>query len=183
MIVCPVCEHAQPSGTECEACGKRLLTGPAGIPAVAPLEGLEATALAPVDADGEPVPGLDPTRHEPVEVEALPAVELEPTHAAPVDVSGEMIPDVERTAQAGIPDDGPTQLPMDVVCRYCRTPAEPGERVCGRCGMRLPVYELVLEALVDDDGEPVGPQPCPSCGVPASGSRCPTCGGRLVPPA
>ncbi|HSN90051.1 MAG TPA: hypothetical protein VLS93_02385 [Anaeromyxobacteraceae bacterium] len=180
MIVCPVCEHAQASGTECDLCGRRLVFGPAGIPYVAPVEGLESTCLAPVDAPETTMPDLERTRADPVDVveETVPGVE--PTRAAPVDAEGEEVPGVEHTAVEGIPDDGPTALPADVTCRYCRTPAQPGDRVCGRCGMRLPVYEPVLDILFDD-GAP-GPQLCSSCGVPATGVVCPTCGARLVPP-
>ena len=179
MIVCPVCEHAQASGAECDVCGRRLVFGPAGIPAVAPFDGLEQTRADAVDAPEATMPELERTHHAPVEVVEERVPDVEPTHAAPVDASGEEVPGVERTEVEGIPDDGPTALPETVTCRYCRTPAQPSERVCGRCGMRLPVLEQVLEIL----GEGASAlHPCPSCGLPASGARCPACGGRLVPP-
>jgi hypothetical protein len=160
-------------------CGRRLVFGPAGIPAVAPIEGLEQTRVEAVDAPETSMPELERTHHAPVEVVEEVVPDVEPTHASPVDAPGEAIPDVERTPVEGIPDDGPTALPADVTCRYCRTPAAPGVRVCGRCGMRLPVYESVLEILGEDTGSP---EPCPSCGVPATGVLCPTCGSRLVAP-
>lgn len=179
MTVCPVCEHAQAAGAECEACGMRLAPGPAGEPAVAPLDGLETTGHAPVDAPEVAIPDLERTAHGRVDVDVPPGPEIEQTRAAPVDVAGEAVADLEPTRQAGLPDDGPTALPFAPTCRYCRTEAAPGERVCSRCGMRLPVVELALEPI--DEGEETGPAPCPSCGVPASGQRCPTCGGRLTP--
>jgi hypothetical protein len=181
VIVCPLCEHAQASGADCEVCGKRLILGPAGIPHVPPVEGLEPTRIDAVDAPEAPMPELERTHHAPVDAEGDLVPGVEPTRAAPVDAPEEILPDVERTPVEGIPDDGPAALPDAVVCRYCRTPAQAGERVCGRCGMRLPVYEPVLD-LLGLVGESPGPHPCPSCGVPASGPRCPSCGGRLGAP-
>jgi hypothetical protein len=182
VIVCPLCEHAQAAGAECEVCGKRLATGPAAIPWVPPVEGLEATRVDAVDAPEAPMPEMERTHHEAVDAAGEPVPGVEATHALPVDAPEETIPDLERTAAEGIPDDGPAALPESVVCRYCRTPAAPGERVCGRCGMRLPVYEPVLDILLGTGDEAPGPHPCPSCGIPATGVRCRSCGGRLVAP-
>ncbi|BDG06599.1 hypothetical protein [Anaeromyxobacter oryzae] len=175
MIVCPVCEHAQPEGAECEVCGKRF--GRAAIAAPVPLlEGLETTSY---DGGGVPVPTpipeLEPTRHGPaalVVADAPPDVER--TAAAPVDVDAAPLPDLERT-RAELPGDGPTPLPAQVLCRYCRTPAGPGERICGRCGMRLPV----IAAPPREAAQAAGPRLC-SCGAPVSGALCPACGARCT---
>ncbi len=175
MTVCPVCEHAQEASDECEVCGKRFLPGPAGGAVSAPPgEWLEPTAVerggaAPV----APLEGLEPTRADPVAV--APAAldpELEPTAAAAVRVSAPSLPDLETTAAAPIPGDAPAAEPALLVCRYCRTPALPGELLCGRCGMRLPVSRPAATAASD------GSTPCPSCGVPGTGARCLSCGGR-----
>jgi hypothetical protein len=180
MIVCPVCEHQQAQGAECEVCGKRLATGVApadlAIPAV---EGLEPTFHAAAAAPAaDRVAELEPTRHDAALTAAAPALDvtpdLEATRAAPVDVEVAPTPDVERTA-AGIPDDAPTALPAFVTCRYCRTPAMPGERICARCGMRLPVVEAGAAAAAASEEAPL----C-SCGMTLRPgvSLCPSCGAR-----
>jgi hypothetical protein len=171
MIVCPVCEHPQSVGSECEVCGRRLARAAGADPGVAPMEGLEVTHHAAVDAAGELVPDLEPTGHLAVQVQEEAPVEIEPTCAAPVDVATELTPDLERT-HAEIPGDGPTPLPAVIVCRYCRTPAPAGEHICSRCGMRLPV----LGASAARGGEQP-PRLC-SCGLPVRGSLCPSCGAR-----
>jgi len=177
MVVCPLCEHQQPAGSECEVCGHHLAEGRGTDAPVALLEGLEPTLQAAADGgEGERLADLEPTLQAPV-ADAMggapdAALELEPTLAARVEeVAGEAIPDLERTS-AGIPDDLPSLLPDLVICRYCRTEAAPGERRCGRCGMRLP--------------DPVGSGPAKvlagsrhcSCGTPVTRPRCPACGAR-----
>ncbi len=186
MIVCPVCEHAQPDGAECDVCGRRLAEARVGPAAAAPppasREGFEPTRLPDAPGAGaflEAAPELEPTRFAPVDAPDLAAVELEPTRAAPVDAAGEEVPDLEPTAQAGLPDDGPTPPPYAPTGRSCRTPAAEGERVCGRCGMRLPFVDGPLLVPLDGPAPEEGPRGCPSCGVPASGKLCPTCGARL----
>jgi len=172
MIVCPVCEHAQAQGAECEVCGRKLLHGAAAIPFVAPVEGLEPTRYADVDASGESFPDLEATGQAPVDAPSDPAPDLERGRAAPVDVATDRVPDLEHGGE-GIPGDAPTAVPAIVTCRYCRTPALPGERVCGRCGMRLPVFERGPEE------EPAPPRRC-SCGTLVTGPLCPTCGARVA---
>jgi hypothetical protein len=183
MIVCPVCEHPQAQGAECEVCGKRLVAGVSAadlaIPAV---EGLEPTRVAPVEAPAERVLELEPTFLDVAGVAAAaPALDvtpdLEATRAAPVDVDVAPAPDVERTAMA-IPDDAPTAVPAFATCRYCRTPAMPGERICSRCGMRLPVVAVAAAGAGD---APVVLRTC-TCGatVRPDASLCPACGARLA---
>jgi uncharacterized OB-fold protein len=180
MIVCPVCEHQQATGAECENCGKRFAAGTAVEVPVARIEGLEPTGLAggaPVDpATLSAIPELEPTGHAPVDVPAEPPVpELEPTLAAAVEADAPPIPDLERL-EAPIPGDAPTALPIAPVCRYCRTPSVPGERICSRCGMKLP---LIDPGLVPAGTE--GARLCTNCGTLTTSDRatCPACGNRL----
>jgi hypothetical protein len=183
MIVCPVCEHPQEQGFECDVCGKRLVPGvsPADL-AIPVVEGLEPTLQSPVDAREERVPDLEPTLRDAGDAMFAddPTPDLEATSAAPVDVVADLAPDIERT-DAGIPDDAPTPMPEFVTCRYCRTPAQPGERLCARCGVRLPVLPQRLDA---GGGVGAGTEPplriC-SCGASVrwDAALCPTCGARL----
>ncbi len=174
MITCPVCEHQQPDGAECEVCG-RALAAFGGVDApVAPLDGLEPTLLdggLPA-SDVAVLPELEPTLQPsagPVETVRLP--ELEPTAAERVEAPGELVPDLEPTA-APPSGDAPTELPLFLTCRYCRTPAGPGDMLCARCGMRLQVQA----------GPATGPAGAGirfcSCGTPITRSLCPACGSR-----
>jgi hypothetical protein len=173
VIACPVCEHEQAAGSECEQCGRPLAEGRGTDPPVPPLEGLEATGL---DATGEvPVQaldGLEPTLLAGAGAVVLEPVDgLEPTLAEPVDPAVQPLEGVERIDDA-VPDDAATVAPAAVACRYCRSEARPGELICGRCGMRLPVAG---PAPARRAGE--GPARC-GCGAPVTRSVCPACGAR-----
>ena len=178
MIVCPVCEHQQAQGAECDVCGKRLVAGVSEADlAVARVEGLEPTLQAPVDAPAERVAELEPTRQESggSAFAPDPTPDLEATGAAPVDVEVDPTPDVERiTSETS--GDAPTAVPVFATCRYCRTPAAPGERICTRCGMRLPVVSEGAAAA----SAAAAVRLC-SCGAPVrvGASLCPVCGARL----
>ena len=179
MIVCPVCEHQQVQGAECDVCGKRLVAGVSAADLAVPrVEGLEPTLQAPVDVPEERVTELEPTRRDPGAVAAFapdPTPDLEATATAPVDVEVDPTPDVERISSE-TSDDAPTAVAAFATCRYCRTPAAPGDRICARCGMRLPV--LTESAGVAETA--VAPRIC-SCGVPVrpGAALCPVCGARL----
>lgn len=180
MIVCPVCEHPQQSGAECEVCGKRFAPGALPVPPVARMEGLEPTLHDAVDVDPfamPSIPELEPTLAAPVDAPEVRTPDIDPTSAAPVDVDSEAMPDIERIGDE-IPVDAPTGLPIAPVCRYCRTPAVPGERLCSRCGMRLPVID---SRLVPEGTE--GLHLCTNCGAMTTRELCPACGNRLTPAA
>ncbi len=176
MVVCPVCEHQQPAGDECQVCGHKL-TGPGVVPLpVEPLPGLEVTALGGAEAVAvAPLPDLELTHHRTAAAEAAPAMDLEPTGAAPVAVSAEVVPDLEPTQGETIPGDVPTPRPAILVCRYCRTENPPGETSCLRCGMRLPIWEG--PAAAPPEGQ--APVRCPACGTQNAGEICTGCGGLV----
>lgn len=177
MIVCPVCEHAQAAATECEVCGRAFGAASVGIEDVPLLDVVEPTRHGPVPVASGTFAELEPTAHTPAPEDRLGAADvldlaqLEATRTAPVDVDAPRLPDVEPTAQA-LPGDGPTVLPAFPICRYCRTPALPEERLCSRCGMRLPVLVAARSAPAADAGRICG------CGARVRERSCPACGAR-----
>jgi hypothetical protein len=174
MVVCPVCEHQQALGEECQVCGAKL-AGPGVVPVpVEPLPGLESTSLGaagPVTAGA--IPDLELTRHGAVAVAASPAPDLEPTRADPVNVTVEAVPGLEQTRGEPIPGDGPTPRPTSLTCRYCRAENPPSQAICGRCGMRLPVWEGAAAAPPLEPGEAAR---CAACGTLNAGEICTGCG-------
>lgn len=184
MFTCPVCEHVQASGDECEVCGRHEPGPPGpGEASVSPLPGLEPTlyepgALAPGEASVSPLPGLEPTLYEPgAPAPPEPAVPwIERTRTDPVGlVSSSSLPDLEPHRSEPIPDDGQPTGQGPVICRYCRTAAAPGDGFCGRCGMRLPRFDAVAVALSE-----LGEMVCPECGGIGEGPRCRRCGSAMV---
>ena len=116
MTICPVCEHAQESGGECTVCGRRLLRDPPQGETVQPLADLEPTRIEAQPATAmEPMADLAPTQHD-----AIPEAETAEGSA----------PWLERTSlpPQAAPERDVFALPT---CRYCRTPAGPGERTAG----------------------------------------------------
>jgi len=139
MIICPMCEHQQAQGIECEVCGKKLSVAAPVAVAVVPLPEMELTQLpggrAPVPVAA--IADLELTRQQAVGAVAVqPVSDLDTGRSAPVgnivsapvqDLdSGRALSDGHRTAAPTGP----------AICRYCRTPQESG-LVCDRCGMRL----------------------------------------------
>jgi RNA polymerase subunit RPABC4/transcription elongation factor Spt4 len=153
MPACALCENVQPSGDACDVCGHPFPAGERVEPVVEPLPDLEPTLQLPVEADGELVDGLEATAIGPVQVVADTVEGLMPT------------------AAEGLPDDGPAGEPVVSICRYCRTPAFPGEAFCGHCGMRLP-------AVGGGVAPPMEVVLCRDCGTPVRGETCPACGVR-----
>jgi hypothetical protein len=175
MIVCPVCEHAQVQGAECEVCGKRLGPAVAAQVGVTPLAELEQTSAAPTGQVAVvPFEGLDPTRT--AEVQALPAApvpDLERTRASSVAVEAAAMPELEAHREAA----GGASISAAVgsgVCRYCRN-VQPVGAFCERCGMKLPRPPVVAVAAMAP-GQPGAVVRC-KCGVRTrSGEPCSSCG-------
>ncbi|MBF5044008.1 hypothetical protein FGE12_16540 [Aggregicoccus sp. 17bor-14] len=180
MIICPVCEHPQAQGDECDQCGKRLSTPrSAGAAPVAPLPELELTphvgGKAPVPV--ERVAELAPTREAPVG--ALPperVPDLEATRSAPALNVVELPLDELETGRAE--DDGVrTAAPAGAaVCRYCRNVQAEG-LVCDKCGMRLPRLRPTAKAAAEREDADATYARCPRCHVRGRvGRPCTDCG-------
>ncbi len=184
MIICPVCEHQQAQGEECDNCGKRLQAARAVAVAVPTLPELEQTQHSggKVPVEAPVLPELDHTRQK-VGPDLPPQAvqDLEATRAAPVgqvSVQGLAELDTGRAPDDGVRTAAPTGA---VTCRYCRNVQATG-LVCDRCGMRLPRARLATapaaQGAVDDDAPWM---PCPKCRTPNRPQRlCTVCGTRVV---
>lgn len=182
-MICPVCEHQQAFGVECEVCGKDL----GGLGDLGPPPVMEQT-----------IEGLEVTRVESVGEVAIERIgELEVTHHAAVQVATEVTPDLEQNAQAAVgevavervPDLAVDRVPSDgsrtpmpqgpVTCRYCRNVQASGS-LCDRCGMKLPTV-IVVPTVATVAGKMLSDEErktrCRACGAPAkAGERCGDCG-------
>ncbi|MHB8873578.1 MAG: hypothetical protein ACYC8T_07820 [Myxococcaceae bacterium] len=187
MILCPVCEHQQAQGSECEQCGKALV-----VTAVAPVAVQRLAEL-----EGNPIAGGEAARAAPVQQIAdlevnrilsgpdLPAMavpDLERAQVAPVGaVQVEAMADLDLGREKDL--DPRTAAPAGAMtCRYCRNVQASG-LFCDKCGMRLPRTQAPAGAAA------AGPKKfvqtvwtrCKSCGAPAkAGEKCGDCG-RDVP--
>lgn len=180
MIICPMCEHPQADGFECEVCGRALLSlDPLPPPPADPVEGLEQTgggAAGPVAV--EAMPEFEASRFAPVLIPVQAAPDVEHTSEVVVgEVPVERMADMseDRAAPVGpatVLSAGPVQ------CRYCGQPQGAGA-ICERCGMRLPRkagVPVVAAAPVRRKREPERVR-CRKCGAPAKeGGRCGDCG-------
>ncbi len=185
-MICPVCEHNQDFGVECEVCGKELGgIGDLGPPPITleTLEGLEATLQAPQgDVPVEKMGELEVTRFAAVNVTAEVTPDVEYTGRAPVgDVPIEQVADMSEDR---VPDDGQRTAfaTGPVTCRYCRNVQATGS-LCERCGMKLPVVNVAPVDAVQGKMLSAFESKvrCKSCGAPAqAGGRCGDCG-REVP--
>jgi hypothetical protein len=198
MITCPVCEHTQAQGEECENCGKRLsaprAAGGGDVPRMPELEGTHhAGGGAPVNA--ALMPELEQTRQRGgPDLPPLAFPEMERTRmGAPGDVDAPMLADLDTGRSA---DDGVrTQAPAGpVTCRYCHHVQTEGA-ICDKCGMRLPrvaTPDLPAEWGGDEvkvqararKKEPEDLWVRCRCGAPAkAGKRCGDCGEMVAIPS
>jgi hypothetical protein len=184
MVTCPVCEHQQDFGFECDVCGKDLGgLADLGLPpaAVVAVEGLEVTVPERIgEVAVERVGELEVTRYSPVQVAPDVTPDLELSRMADV---GEVA--VERVADLSVdrvPDDGVrTAAPTGpITCRYCQQVNAEDTVLCARCGFRLPRAAPTAQAMAGKKKADVTTR-CRSCGAPAkAGERCGDCG-RDVP--
>lgn len=184
MIICPMCDHVQPEGTECDVCGR-----------VFPAPVVEAAPVAPL-AELELTPHVG--GRVAVQVAALPELDVTRLKAGP-DLPAQVVPDLELTragATGAVPvapmleldtgraqDDGVrTAAPVGaVVCRYCRNVQAEG-MLCDNCGMRLPRARPAATAAAGakrPGGDADAWLPCPTCHTPTRpGKACSECGTR-----
>lgn len=184
MIICPVCEHPQAQGEECDNCGKKLLVPRvAAAVVVATLPELEQThhvgGRAPVQA--EAMAELDQTRQK-AGPDLPPQVvqDMETTRTAPIDkVTVEVVPELDtgRVADDGVRTAVPTGA---VTCRYCRNVQAEG-MLCERCGMRLPKIQPAPSATPVVVAVEAPWLPCPKCRTPTRPNKiCTVCGTRVL---
>jgi hypothetical protein len=187
MIICPVCEHQQPQGDECDNCGKKLQVAKvAAAVAVPTLPELEQThhAGGRVAVDAPIIPELDQTRQQSgPDLPAQQVPDMETTRTAPIDkVSVEAVPDMDtgRAVDDGVRTAAPSGA---VVCRYCRNVQAEG-LVSDKCGMRLPRARPTPVAGATAKGM-AAPEdalwlPCPKCRTPTRPNKiCSVCGTRV----
>jgi len=181
-IVCPVCEHQQAAGFECEVCGKELVP-PAARPqapmAVQRVEGLETRPERVGEVPVAPMPELAVSRYRNVEVQVEAVPDVEQTRQAAVgNVAVERLG--ELTEDRAAPVGAPTPVSAGpVTCRYCRNVQASGV-ICDRCGMRLPVFAAPVVAGVAVSGGVREQVRCRACGAPAyTGERCTDCGHEI----
>lgn len=186
MIICPVCEHQQAQGDECDNCGKKLQVPKAAAAVAVPtLPELEQTQHlgGRVAVDAPVLAELDHTRQQ-AGPDLPPQVvqDMETTRAAPVDkITVEAVPELD-TGRA--PDDGVrTAAPTGaVMCRYCRNVQAEG-MVCDRCGMRLPRARPAAATGAKVTGisaEDLNWIPCQKCRTPTRPNKiCQICGSRV----
>src|SRR5687768_10536993 len=106
MFVCPVCEHSQEQGAECESCGKPLVVTEQKIVAVAALADLEVNQLPSAEhVAAAPLPELELSRFAtPAQVQTAPVPEFEGTRMEVGQVAA-IVPMVDMEADRP-PDDG-----------------------------------------------------------------------------
>lgn len=189
MVVCPVCEHQQSFGVECDVCGKDLGDlGELGLPppsAETPMEGLEVTI-------GERVGTVETQAVVDLEVTRFDAAQAVPLEVVPDLEARQLVGEVavERVTDLSLdraPDDGVrTAAPTGTVaCRYCRA-VQPSGLICNSCGMRLP--KTVAPPAEPGTTKPKqqfvrGDARCKACGAPAiPGERCSECGALAALP-
>lgn len=188
MIICPVCEHPQAQGDECDNCGKKLLVPKAAAAVAVPtLPELEQTHHlgGRVAVEAPILPELDQTRQQAgPDLPPQAVQDMETTRTAPIGaVRVEAVPEMDtgRVADDGVRTAAPTGA---VVCRYCRNVQAEG-MVCERCGMRLPRARPTAGATAAKgagaSAEDLTWLPCQKCRTPTRPNKiCTVCGTRVV---
>jgi hypothetical protein len=179
MPACPVCDTDNPqNAVECASCG-RVLRKPTDVPGFAPpIEGLEETLHAPVDAAALALPELEQTALSPRSLR-VPEERLavERTAHEAEDAATNWMPgplDLESGREED--SEARTAAPIDSgACPWCG--AASSSAVCDSCGRHR--ARFFVSPLPPPGAE--APQPevvlCPACFARvASGARCAECG-------
>jgi hypothetical protein len=184
MISCPVCEHQQDLGFECDVCGKDLSAalGTLGAPPVRIDKMVELEVTIPErvgEVAVEHAPDVEVTSFAKVEAGVLaPVPDFERTVAARV---GEVaVLPLDELSEDRVADDG-VRTPVSsgpLTCRYCKTVQALGSGlICERCGMKLPRVAVVAQAGAPAKKKETVWARCRSCGANAhAGERCGECG-------
>jgi hypothetical protein len=178
---CPVCE-TENQGAWCITCGKALDASPGADPDITPIDGLEATQVAPVDlaVHVEPLPGVEHTQlesqmdvaqHWTAGPLALERTGYEPVADEPAGGGGGLDLDMGREQDSGERTAAPTE---SAICPFCGTPSL--DAVCDVCGRRkfrsAAAAEEAGPAAVSGDT-----RVCPSCFARVAVEvRCSECG-------
>lgn len=179
MIICPVCEHQQAQGTECDNCGKQFVATKTPDLPVTALPELEGTAIAGANA---PAPVAKLAELEETKLQSgpdLPAMavpDLDLARAAPVQVAPEVVADLEGHRIETNPAELTPAPSGAITCRYCRNVQAEGS-VCNVCGMRLPRYAAAGADPYANAKADQLPQIRHACGVLTRvGAPCKSCG-------
>ncbi|HLL53609.1 MAG TPA: hypothetical protein VK447_08695 [Myxococcaceae bacterium] len=118
MIICPVCEHQQAQGDECENCGKKLVARTQAAVQVSAMPELEQTVIADpkLQVPAAVMQELEQTvvADRKLQVQAAPMTEMEQTRQqAGPDLPQQSVPDLEMTRQAQAGPDLPVQPLQD----------------------------------------------------------------------
>jgi len=179
MPACPVCDTDNPQdAVECASCG-RVLRRPTDVPGFAPpIEGLEGTLHAPVEAAVPALPELEQTAvaprwlRVPEERIAFESTAHEAEGAATNWTAGPLDLETGREEEAG----PPTAAPIDSgACPWCG--AASSSAVCDSCGRHRARY--FASPLPPPDLEAAQPEAvlCPACFARVvAGARCAECG-------
>src|SRR6266849_4430005 len=134
MAACPVCETDNPlTAVECAGCGK-VLRRPTEVPGFAPpIDGLEPTLQAAVDAPDERVE-VERTPHE-----TNGAAQNWTAGPLELDRGREEDPDPRAAPPLPPPDAEPRQIDV-VLCPACFARVA-AEARCAECGVPLPVRD------------------------------------------
>jgi hypothetical protein len=180
MPACPVCESDNPqTAVECASCG-RVLRRPTEVAGFAPpLEGLEQTLQAPVDAAVERVPELEQTALAPRSLR-VPEGERLPVDRTAHETDGAVqnwSPGPLEVERGRDEDSGPrTAAPVDSgACPWCG--AASASAICDSCGRHRARYFAPPVPPPDSQASESDSVLCPACFARvAAGTRCAECG-------
>ncbi len=181
-MICPLCDHAQRDGFECEVCGRSLLSleePPVFVEMTADLQPTTIEEAAPKDYlfSTEEIPGFETTNQTPGAVELGPRLtDFEATanrEDSALVLAIEPIDDLEHER---FHDEAPRAAGVGAVtaCPNCGV-AGPAGSHCDSCGAKLPPMPLIVGVAIGG-----ATALCRACGTQGqAGRRCVACGTQL----